>query len=65
VAWIPLEDLIEVRARFKKTKVIVQTYIKQVDKTSKFDVDGMPAYIIRTEANILTEANVSTPEKKS
>jgi hypothetical protein len=49
---------------FKKTKVIVQTYIKQVDKTSKFGEDGMPAYIIRTEANILTEANVSTLEKR-
>jgi hypothetical protein len=50
----------------KKTKITVQTYVRQIDKTSKFDLNGMPAYLIRTEANILiaTEAEKRLEETK-
>ena len=39
--------------RTKKSQIIVSTRVKHVDKTSKFDANGMPSYIIRTESQIL------------
>ena len=45
----------------KKTRIAVLTRVRQVDKTSKFDRNGMPAYIIRTENEILL---AEKPEKK-
>ena len=44
-----------------KSKLIVRTHVTQVDKTSKFDQNGMPAYIVRIESEILTSPK---PEKK-
>lgn len=37
----------------KNSKISISTRVKQVDKTSKFDQNGMPAYIVRTEHEIL------------
>ena len=46
----------------KKSKIIVSTRIRQVDKTSKFDENGMPAYIVRIESQILL---AEKPEEKA
>jgi len=45
----------------KKFVITLLTRVRQVDKTSKFDQSGMPAYIIRTENEILL---TDKPEKK-
>lgn len=46
----------------KKSKIIITTHVSQVDKTSKFDKNGMPAYIIRAESLVIvaekTEKNL-------
>lgn len=38
-----------------KSKLQIKTILKQVDKTSKFDALGNPAYIIRTENEVFVE----------
>lgn len=45
----------------EKFKIIVSTRVRQVDKTSKFDMNGMPGYIVRTQSEILLGEK---PEKK-
>lgn len=37
-------------------KITVQTRLVRIDKTNKFGIDGEPAYIVRTEADIIVEA---------
>jgi hypothetical protein len=37
-------------------KITIQTRLVRIDKTNKFGIDGEPAYIIRTEADIIVEA---------
>lgn len=46
----------------EKWKIIISTRLRQVDKTSKFGVNGMPAYIVRTESMILL---AEKPEEKA
>lgn len=45
----------------KKMEIIVLTRVNQVDKTSKFDQNRNPAYIVRIESQILM---AEKPEKK-
>jgi hypothetical protein len=39
----------------KDEKIIIHTRLVQVDKTNKFGLDGEPAYLVRTEADIIVE----------
>jgi hypothetical protein len=51
----------EYRTKKNQRQIIISTRVKRVDKTSKHDQNGMPAYIIRIESEILI---VDKPEKK-
>ena len=37
----------------EKTRLEIIHRVRQVDKTSKFDAKGMPAYIVRSESQIV------------
>lgn len=50
--------------RTKKMQIITLTRVKQVDKTSKFNQNGMPAYIVRTESEVLVAEKPSGKRKK-
>lgn len=39
----------------KKAIIAIRSRIIQIDKTSKYDVEGNPAYIIRTEGDVLSK----------
>jgi len=49
--------------RTKKSQISISTRLKQVDKTSKFAQNGMPAYIIRTENEIMLAEKPEKQEK--
>ena len=36
----------------EKTNIQVENRVDRIDKTSKFDMDGMPAYIVRSRINL-------------
>lgn len=47
----------------KNSIITIKSWLRQVDKTSKFDGFGNPAYIIRTESQILTVKKPSTQKE--
>ena len=47
----------------KKSNLKVKTWLRQVDKTSLFDGLGNPAYIIRTESEVLIEPKIDSSKK--
>ena len=44
----------------KNSTITLVTRVRRIEKTSKFDAKGMPAYIIRTENQILVEKKTET-----
>ena len=47
----------------KKTRILMRPIVKQVLKTSKFDLKGNPAYIVKCESEIIFEKKVAPKNK--
>ena len=52
-------------ARYKTGKglITIRHILKRIDKTSKFDIQGNPAYIIRSENEVLIEGPHTSSKK--